>query len=86
MNEPFEISPDDLKLYTLSNSRGTSIEILNLGATIFNLYVLDQNGDPTNLSVGPERKEDYLLPKYIEEDRCFGSTVGSFKFGIESNE
>jgi aldose 1-epimerase len=78
MNEPFKITSDDLKLYTLSNSRGTCIEILNLGATIFNLHVLDKKGNPTNLSVGPKRKEDYLLPLFKEEDRCFGFSVGRY--------
>lgn len=78
MNKSLPIFPQDLKLYTLSNSRGISVEILNLGASVFNLTVPDKFGNPVNVAVGPKNKEDYLLEDYPEENRCFGSSVGRY--------
>lgn len=78
MTTPSLISSENLKVYTLSNSRGTRVEILNLGATVFNLYLQDFTGKEINVIVGPENKETYLTDEYIEENRCFGSSVGRY--------
>lgn len=78
MNQPTSISPEDLKLYTLKNASGISVTFLNLGAGIFDLYIPDKNGELVNAVVGPKNKEDYLLPEYLSENRCFGSSVGRY--------
>lgn len=78
MNESASISPEDLRLYTLKNSSGISVTILNLGAGVFDLFVPDKHGVPVNVVVGPKNECDYLLPEFLEENRCFGSSVGRY--------
>ena len=78
MRESIPVSPEELKFYTLKNDLGTEIRILNLGATVRNLYVKDKNGKRTDVLVGPKKTEEMLSPVYIKEDRCFGASVGRY--------
>lgn len=78
MIKPLQISPEELKLFTLKNSENTTVQILNLGASVFNLFVKDNTGNLRNVVVGPKNIETYLRPEYLHENRCFGSSVGRF--------
>ncbi len=74
-------SPDSkgvIKLYRLRNSLGTEIQILNLGATVFDFILNDKNDRNINITVGPKYPEDYLSKNYEEENRCFGASVGRY--------
>lgn len=61
----------ELQLIKLKNRKGTELEILNFGATIFSLKI---NG--INVIVGPARPEDYLTEVYHKRGKYFGATVG----------
>ncbi len=78
MNHTSNPSPEDLRIYTLSNDKGTQLQILNLGASVFGLILNDKNGNPVNVVVGPKNSEDYISEKYLEENKCFGSSVGRY--------
>ncbi len=86
MNEPGTISAEDLKFYTLSNNAGISVTLLNLGAGVFDLLVPDKDGNLVNVVVGPKNREDYLLPEYLQENRCFGSSVGRYAGRISNGK
>ncbi|CAM4327075.1 aldose epimerase family protein [Gillisia limnaea] len=78
MNQTSNPSAEDLKIYTLKNVEGTQLQILNLGASVFSLFIKDKNGKPLNVVVGPKNTEDYISEKYAEENRCFGASVGRY--------
>lgn len=78
MSKPVILPSEKLKVYSLSNSLGTSLEVLNLGASVFSLKVRDKYGDPKEMLVGTKSIDTYLTEAYLEEDRCFGSSVGRY--------
>lgn len=51
-----------LKLYTISNSKGTTAKITTAGAAIVSLFVEDKNGDMRDIVLGYRDGESYLLP------------------------
>ena len=67
-----------LKVFKLKNSAGTELEILNLGATVFSLKLKDGNGKLINVVVSPKRKEAYLTEAYVQENMCFGASIGRY--------
>lgn len=69
---------NELKVFKLKNSAGTELEILNLGATVFSLKLKDGNGKLINVVVSPKRKEDYLTEAYVQENMCFGASIGRY--------
>jgi len=78
MNKETPITSEDLKIYTLTNKKGTRLKILNLGATIFSLLIKDKNGKEVNVVVGPKNPEDYISAEYLNENRCFGASIGRY--------
>ena len=86
MNKESPISSEDLKIYTLTNKKGTRLKILNLGATIFGLLIKDKNGKEVNVVVGPKNPEDYISAEYLNENRCFGASIGRYAGRISNGE
>jgi len=87
------MTSEDLQLYKLTNAAGTELEILNLGATVFSLKMKDGNGDFLNVVVGPKYKEDYISEAYLQENMCFGASIGRYagrisegKFELENTK
>ncbi|MGM1056578.1 MAG: aldose epimerase family protein [Bacteroidota bacterium] len=78
MNHTSNPSPEDLKIYTLTNNQGTKLQVLNLGASVFSLILIDKNEKPVNVVVGPENAADYISEDYAEENKCFGASVGRY--------
>lgn len=78
MNHSSNPSPEDLKIYTLSNNKGTQVQVLNLGASIFSLILKDKDGKAVNVVVGPKHREDYISEEYAQENKCFGASVGRY--------
>ncbi|MUP46180.1 galactose mutarotase [Gramella sp. BOM4] len=72
------IEPSQLKLTKLVNSRKSSLEILNLGASIFSFKIRDHQDKFREVVAGPGRPEDYLSSSYYDENKCFGATIGRF--------
>lgn len=77
---------EDLQLFTLTNTAGTSLEILNLGATIFSLKIKDAEGNLINVVVGPNNKEDYVTEEYRQKNMCFGASIGRYAGRISEGE
>lgn len=69
---------EDLQIFKLTNASGTELEILNLGATVFSLKLKNGNGKFINVVVGPKNKEDYLSEAYLQENMCFGASIGRY--------
>ena len=86
MNKETPITSKDLKIYTLTNKKGSRLKLLNLGATIFSLFIKDKDGKEVNVVVGPKNPEDYISAEYLNENRCFGASIGRFAGRISNGE
>lgn len=71
-------SAEELKVFSLENNQGTKLRILNLGASIFRLFLRDKNSEIVNIAVGPEFPEDFLSEEYLKEGKCFGASIGRY--------
>ncbi|WP_145422583.1 aldose epimerase family protein [Planctomycetes bacterium K23_9] len=87
---PFGTTPDGQKVsrYTLTNSHGHSVSVMNFGATLLDVNVPDRAGELANVNWC----FDELQP-YLDGHPYFGSTVGRFcnrignaKFTIDGKE
>ncbi|MEO1033133.1 MAG: aldose epimerase family protein [Bacteroidota bacterium] len=67
-----------VKTFTISNSNGMELEVLNYGATIVALRVPDKYGNTTNVTVGFDNLEDYYLPNTKKNALFLGASVGRF--------
>lgn len=47
--------------YTIQGTTGLAARVMNYGANLLNLWVLDQNGNQTDVVLGYEHIEDYLV-------------------------
>jgi len=86
MNKETPLASEDLKIYTLTNKKGARLKILNLGATIFGFLIKDKNGKELNVVVGPKNPEDYISAEYLNENRCFGASIGRYAGRISNGE
>ncbi|SNZ03504.1 aldose 1-epimerase [Terribacillus aidingensis] len=69
---------DDWMLYTVTNSNGMKLEVLNFGGIITSLEVPDKNGKLENIVLGYRNLEDYKAnPNY------FGAIIGRVAGRIE---
>ncbi|MEZ6086752.1 MAG: aldose epimerase family protein [Pirellulaceae bacterium] len=62
---------DEVTRYTLTNQRGHSVQLINLGATIVSVNVPDRSGQLANVNLGFPSIDGYL-----QRHPYFGSTVG----------
>ena len=67
-----------VKTYSISNSNGMELEILNYGATIVALRVPDKHGNKTNITVGFKNIEDYYIPNKPKNTLYLGASIGRF--------
>lgn len=75
--EEEEFSTKKLEKINLINGKGTSLEILNFGATVFSLKLLNK-GKFVNVVVGPKNPKDYLSAHYQKKGKFFGASVGRY--------
>src|SRR6266487_795638 len=68
--------------YTLTNSSGMHVSILNYGGTVTKLIVPDKNGDPGDVVLGFDSFDGYLQ----KNDPYFGSVVGRYANRIASGK
>lgn len=61
-------------LYTLTNSHGMQVGLINYGARIASVVVPDRNGHMADVVLGYDNLEGYLS----EKDPFFGATVGRY--------
>jgi len=78
--QPWGKTPDDQTVtrFTLTNSHGNSVSLMNWGATLLDGNVPDRKGQRANVNL----MFDQLQP-YIDGHPYFGSTVGRFGNRIE---
>ena len=88
--QPFGVLPDgtEVKLFTLSNERGMTVKITQLGGIITELWVPDRAGDPANVVLGFDE-----LAEYLEGHPYFGAIIGRYanriangRFTLDGNE
>jgi len=73
--EEFGKMPDGsvIKRYTLKNKNGMIARVIEYGATLTELWVLDKNGRTQNIVTGFDNLEQYLQP-----EPYFGATIGRY--------
>lgn len=64
---------EDIKLFTIQNSRGTKLTVSNCGAAVVCLYVSDKNGVFSDIVLGYEDPAEYL-----KDDYYIGTIVGRY--------
>jgi len=61
-------------VYTLTNSKGSEVDVLTYGARITRIWMPDKNGNFDDLVVGGKTPEEYYLPHLA----YFGATIGRY--------
>jgi len=74
----FGTYPDgrEVKLYTITNSKGVKAAVTNLGAALVQLIVPDKAGKPVDVVLGFDKAEDYLGENCEGNGSFFGVVVG----------
>lgn len=73
----------DIMQYTLHNSQGMEVKIINYGATITAINTPDLNGGLKNIVCGFDTLEGYFQEAYIQNAPYFGCTVGRYASRIK---
>jgi len=68
------VGNDSVFQYTLRNSKGTEVKIINYGGTITDLIVADKNGEPGNVVLGFDNFEGYQQ----KGNPFFGALIGRY--------
>lgn len=69
---------EDVHIFTLSNSAGMEVGIINYGGIIVSISVPDKNGDFTDIVLGYDNLEGYL-----QQSKYFGAIIGRHANRIE---
>ncbi|PIB35778.1 galactose mutarotase [Reichenbachiella sp. 5M10] len=75
-------------LYTLQNSKGTSMQVTNYGGIITSLSVIDKNGEFEDIVLGFDHFESYLnnSPFFGALIGRYGNRIGDAKFSLDDTE
>lgn len=65
------IDGEPVRMFTLRNANGMSVELMDLGATVTRVVVPDRDGRPVDVVLGFDTVEEYP-----EKSQYFGCTVG----------
>ncbi|MFC2081072.1 hypothetical protein ACFLR8_02560 [Bacteroidota bacterium] len=68
-----ETDGKEVKLFTLTNSKGMVIKLTNYGAILTSVVVPDREGNFDDVVLGFDNLEQFL-----GDDPCFGATIGRF--------
>ncbi|WP_051935891.1 aldose epimerase family protein [Salegentibacter sp. Hel_I_6] len=79
------IKKEDLKTISLINNKGSELQVLNYGAAVLSLKIIDKNGDKLNVVVSP-RAEEFITSAYKDHNKCFGASVGRYAGRISKGE
>lgn len=74
-NELFGITPqgEEVKKFTMENSRGITAAVITLGGTLVSLRMPDRKGNTREITLGFDSISQYLAHKFY-----FGATIGRF--------
>ena len=67
-----------IMLFTLSNSNGMQVKIMNYGATITSVKVPDRERNLTEVACGFDTLEGYFSDNYKANSPYFGATIGRY--------
>ncbi len=81
-----ELNGVEVSLFTLENSNGMTVKLMNYGATITSITVPDQNGNPVSIACGFDTFEDYFSENYRANSPYFGCTVGRYCSQIKDSK
>jgi len=88
--DPFGQTPDgeDVFIYTLTNSKGLRVRIMNFGATLVSLEVPDRDGNLADVVLGFDDLEGYLKQAtYIGVTvGRYGNRIGNARFTLDGVE
>ncbi|HEV7621487.1 MAG TPA: aldose epimerase family protein [Flavisolibacter sp.] len=76
-----EINGKEIYLFTITNSKGSVLQVTNYGAAVTALTLKDNVGSKTDVLLGYE-----LLEDYIEDNYYMGTVVGRYANRIEGSE
>ena len=77
------------KVYTLTTPNGLEVDILDYGARIISVRLKNSSGKQNEFIVGPEKPEDYYLPKFAYNGATVGryaNRIGEAKFTLNGKE
>lgn len=84
---------EDIYLFTLINSKGTTVSISNYGGIITSFRVIQKDGSVNNIVLGFDKMEQYLDAEYVKNYPFFGAAIGRYgnrisqgKFSIDGRQ
>lgn len=72
------INNKKVEVYSLSNKLGTTMEILNLGASLYSFKTRGKNDEIINVIVGPKDVNEFSSDRYLFKNNCFGASIGRY--------
>ncbi len=76
----------EITKYILSNSKGMKVSVINYGATITSISVLDANGNKKEIACGFDNMDGYQSEAYTANAPYFGCTVGRYASRIKDGK
>ncbi|MBN3581031.1 galactose mutarotase [Algoriphagus aestuarii] len=78
VNDFGRLEDESISIYTLSNSSGMQVKIMNYGATITSIRVPNRSGELLEVACGFDSFDGYFSEAYQANAPYFGSTVGRY--------
>jgi len=72
------VQEEELRIIEIVNAQGSSLKILNLGASLFSFTIANKNATPTEVVAGPASKEDFLEAMNSDDRKFFGASIGRY--------
>ena len=86
----FGTMPDGTSVYayTMTNSSGASVKIIEYGGAIVNIFVPDKNGDFADVTCGYDTLEDYINGDQNQGALIgrYGNRIGKGRFTLNGKE
>ncbi|GAA0881167.1 galactose mutarotase [Algoriphagus jejuensis] len=73
-----KVGDASIGLFTLSNSKGMRVKVMDYGATITSITVPDRSGNLLEIACGFDTLEGYFSENYKANSPYFGCTVGRY--------